>query len=138
VPPNDIKKIVSQIENADIVIGSRTARGADAKISLMRRIVGASFHLFCLPLLPEIKDASCGAKLFKINSAKKIFQMQKLDRFAFDIEILWLAKKLNYKIKEVGIEWREVPDSKVKVSRDAPEMFFSVLGIYKRNFLNLK
>jgi len=69
------------------------------------------------------------------DCAKKIFSLQKIDRFAFDIEVLWLAKKLNFKIKEVGLKWQEIPDSKVKIFKDGSEMFFSVLGLYKRHLL---
>lgn len=136
VLPKEIKKLLPQIGDADIVIGSRTAKDSKIKMSFTRRLVGMCFHAFCYPLLPEIKDASCGAKLFKADAAKKIFSMQKINRFSFDIEILWLAKKLNFKIKEVGIIWQEAPGSKVNLLKDSFEMFFSVLGIYKRNLLD--
>jgi len=89
-----------------------------------------------LPLIPKIKDASCGVKLIKTDVAKKIFERQYIKRFAFDIEILWLAKNMNYHIKEAGVKWDEIPGSKVKVSRDSVEMFFSVLGLYKRAILD--
>lgn len=133
VLPEEIKKLFLQIDDADIVIGSRTAVGANTTLSLKRRFVGICFHLFCLPLIPNIKDASCGAKLFRTNIAQKIFLLQKINRFAFDIEILWLAKKLNFKIKEIGLVWQEIPGSKVRILKDGLEMFVSVLGIYKRH-----
>ncbi|MEK7658532.1 MAG: dolichyl-phosphate beta-glucosyltransferase [Patescibacteria group bacterium] len=136
VAPLEINKLLLQIKNADIVIGSRTAKGAKAKISFMRHIVGICFHIFCWPLLPKIKDASCGAKLFRKDCAKKIFEMQKIERFAFDIEILWLAKNLNLKIKEVGLEWKEIPGSKIKIFHDSLEMAVSVLSLYKRQLFN--
>jgi dolichyl-phosphate beta-glucosyltransferase len=136
VAPEEIYKLFLGINEVDIVIGSRTAPGADAKISLKRRFVGMCFHFLCSPLLPGIKDASCGAKLFKKDAAKKVFRLQKIDRFAFDIEILWLAKKLNYKVKEIGIRWQEVSGSKVSIFKDGLEMFFSVLGLYKRQLLD--
>jgi dolichyl-phosphate beta-glucosyltransferase len=136
VPITELNKLVQATKYADIVIGSRMAKGAQTKMSLKRRIVGICFHLVCLPLLPKIKDASCGAKLFKTSCAKEIFALQKIKRFAFDIEILWLAKKLNYKIKEVGVFWQEIPGSKVRVLQDGAEMFFAVLGLYKNNFSN--
>lgn len=135
VPPPEINKLLLQIKSADIVIGSRTAKGSKAKISFIRNIAGLCFHLLCLPLLPQIRDASCGAKLFESNCAKIIFEGQKINRFAFDIEILWLAKKLNFKIKEVGVIWEEIPGSKVNIFKDGLEMFISVLGIYKRHLL---
>ena len=135
VEPEEINKLLLQTKNADIIIGSRTAVGAKTKISFIRNIVGICFHLLCLPLLPGIKDASCGAKLFEKNCAKKIFSEQKINRFAFDIEILWLAQKLNFKIKEIGVVWQEIPGSKVRVFKDGLEMFISVLSIYKRHLL---
>jgi dolichyl-phosphate beta-glucosyltransferase len=134
VLPEELNKLFCQTAECDIVVGSRMADGAKTNMSFGRRFVGLCFHIFCLPLLPKIKDASCGAKLLKNNVAKKIFELQKLDRFAFDIEILWLAEKLNYKIKEVGVMWTAIPGSKVKILRDAPEMFFSVLKIHFKNF----
>jgi len=136
VLPKEIKKLLLQIDNADIVIGSRIAKDSKTTMSFKRRLVGMCFHIAYYPLLPRIKDASCGAKLFKTEPAKKIFDLQKINRFAFDIEILWLAKKLNFKIKEVGIVWQEIPNSKVKVLKDGAEMFFSVLGLYSRALLS--
>lgn len=136
VAPEEINKLLFYEPEHDIVIGSRTTAGVKAKISFKRRVVGICFHLFCSPLLPNIKDASCGAKLFKRQAAQKIFDQQKINRFAFDIEILWLAKKLNFRIKEVGLAWQETPGSKVKIFRDGWEMFISVLGIYKKHLLS--
>jgi glycosyltransferase involved in cell wall biosynthesis len=136
VLPEEIEKLLSKIDNADIVIGSRTAKDSKTKMSFKRKLVGKCFHIICYPLLPKIKDASCGAKLSKTDVAKKIFELQKIDRFAFDIEILWLAKKLNFKIQEVGIIWQEIPNSKVNIIKDSFEMFFSVLGLYKRALLS--
>jgi dolichyl-phosphate beta-glucosyltransferase len=130
--PDQINKLLKQIDIAEIVIGSRVANGSKTKISLKRKFVGLCFRALCFSLLPNIKDASCGAKIFTKDAAKKIFELQKIKRFAYDIEDLWLAQKLNFKIKEVGIEWEEIPNSKVKVLRDGSEMFFAVLGIYKR------
>jgi len=135
VLPEEINKLFYQVTNADIAIGSRLANGAKTTMSSWRKFVGKCFHVFCYPLIPKIKDASCGAKLFKTNIAKQIFESQKINRFAFDIEILWLAKKQNLKIKEVGIVWQEIPGSKVSILKDSLEMFFSVLSLYKRALL---
>jgi len=135
VLPEELNKLLAQTGNADVIIGSRTAKDSKTEMSLMRRIVGICFHIFCYPLLPNIKDASCGAKLLKTDCAKKIFGLQKINRFAFDIEILWIARKLNLKIKEVGIEWKEISGSKVRIFKDGIEMFISVLSLYKRALL---
>lgn len=131
--PEEIEKLLAEIEKYDIVIGSRVVTGSSAKISLKRKLIGKCFHFLCYPLIPKIKDASCGAKLLKTTVAKKIFQRQKINRFAFDIEILWLARKMNYKIKEVGVAWEEMSESKVNIIKDGLEMFFSIMGLYKKS-----
>jgi len=136
VLPQTLNILFTETKKSDIIIGSRTSFGSKTKMSFFRKFVGFCFHIFCYPLLTNIKDASCGAKLLKKTVAQKIFAEQKIDRFAFDIEMLWLAKKMNFRIKEVGINWREIPGSKVNVLRDAPEMFFSVLGLYKKDILS--
>ena len=76
------------------------------------------------------------SKMIKTDVAKKIFRLQKLNRFAFDIEILWLAKKLKFKNKRsrVGVA-KNSQSLKLKFSADSLEMFFSVAGLYKRQLL---
>ncbi|MBI2482132.1 MAG: glycosyltransferase family 2 protein [Candidatus Vogelbacteria bacterium] len=120
-------------QKSDIVIGSRVGQSDRTVVmSRWRRFVGWCFHTLCAPLLPDIADASCGAKLFSYKAAQTIFSEQKLNRFAFDIEILWLAKKLGYKIAELPVEWFAVPGSKVSIVRDSWEMFWSVINLYWR------
>lgn len=134
--PSEIKRLLKFTDKFDVIIGSRTIEGAYAKVSLLRQFVGFCFHMVCLPIIPGIQDASCGAKLFSKKSAKKIFAEQQIKRFAFDIEILWLAKKFGFQIKEVGLKWQEIPGSKVNVLKDGVEMFFCVMGLYKRKFFD--
>lgn len=136
VLPEELKKLMKNIDGFDIVIGSRIIKGSLTQMSKKRRFVGKCFHLVCFPLIPQIKDASCGAKLLKTDVAKIIFEKQTIKKFAFDIEILWLAKKMNFKVKEVGIVWKEIPGSKVKIFKDSIEMFFAVLSLYKRAIID--
>jgi glycosyltransferase involved in cell wall biosynthesis len=135
-PPEELNKLFFETKNADFVIGSRIINGAETTMSPRRKFIGRCFHFLCMPIIPKIKDASCGVKLIKTSIAKNIFERQYIKRFAFDIEILWLAKKINCQIKEIGVKWDEIPGSKVKVSRDSIEMFFSVLSLYKRAILD--
>lgn len=132
-PIEELTRFIHLMSTADVVIGCRLSElDRQVEISFFRRVVGSCFHFICLPLLPGIKDASCGAKLFKREVAYNIFRQQKLDRFAFDIEILWLARNLGFNVVEVNVEWHAVPGSKVNVYLDSLEMFFSVMGLYKR------
>lgn len=133
----DLQKLVTEAKTNQVVIGSRLAGDHQiVQMSVFRRFVGLVFHWLCAPLLPQIKDASCGAKVFQLEAARAIFMAQKLDRFAFDIEILWLARRLGYSIKEVPVSWQAVLGSKVRVWRDAPEMFWSVMRLYGRHLLS--
>ena len=104
----------------DIVIGSRDIKGAvlDPHQPWIRSIVlGEGFKLFRKIVIGlwEIEDTQCGFKGFKGEIIDNIFSKCKIDLFAFDPEILVIAKKLGYKIKEVPVTWKNDPDSKVKL-----------------------
>ena len=69
-----------------------------------------------------IRDTQCGFKMFSQKAAKEIFERMTFERFSFDIEILAIAKLLNYKIKEVGITWYDDPHSTVSPIKDGLKM----------------
>lgn len=120
---------IDQIENMwiefkngyDIVIGSRDVRGAvlDPPQPFLRNVIlGKGFKLFRKIILGlwNVQDTQCGFKCFTGEAAGKIFPKCKINRFAFDPEILVIAKKLGYKIKETPILWKNDPESKVKLT----------------------
>ena len=105
---------------ADIVIGSREAAGA-RRIGEPpgRWLMGRVFNGFTrLLATPDIKDTQCGFKVFTADSAEVLFPAQTLDGFAFDAEILFLARKRNFATAEVGIDWHYRTESKVRPFRD--------------------
>ncbi len=116
----------------DIVIGSREIEGAvlDPPQSWLRRKKGAAFRLFTniFTGLWKIRDTQCGFKTFTKKAAEDILPRCKIDRFSFDAEILVLAKRLGYKIKEVPITWKNDPESKVKFKNMA-KMGFDLVKI---------
>lgn len=104
-------------EGYEVVIGSRAIKGAilDPPQPWYKRILGRfSNWLIQILLLPGVKDSQCGFKCFSEEAAKKIFPLAKIDRWGFDMEILALAKKLGYKIKEMPIIWKNDLRSAVK------------------------
>ena len=105
-------------EGYDIVIGSRDIKGAilDPPQPWRRRFTGEAFKLVrkIIVGLWEIEDTQCGFKCFTKKAAGKIFPKCKIDRFSFDAEVLLIAKKLKYKIKEIPIVWKNDLASKVK------------------------
>lgn len=109
-PIEEYDKLKSQLDAGfDIVIGSRRSKGADIRIKqpLHRRFLGKSFGLLVQILAVKgIRDTQCGFKLFKQEIAKKVFPLQKINRFSFDVEVLFIAqKKFNAEIKEVPVTW---------------------------------
>lgn len=123
-----------QQKHADIAIGSRVSAQTQSLVTMSwhRRIIGRTYHALCHTLVPGIHDTACGCKLFTQASAKHLFSLQKIDRFAFDVEVLSLALIEGLKIAEVPVQWTAVPESKVRIIRDGLEMFWCVVRLYVR------
>jgi len=114
---------------ADIAIGSRALASADTKVatSIHRRLLGRVFNKCVnLILLPTIADTQCGFKMFTRKAAMFLFRRQRADRFSFDVELLYMAHKADLNIKEVPINWTNVPGSKVNLVHDSLTMFRDV------------
>lgn len=127
-------------EGYDIVIGSRALKESRLEVRqpFYREFMGRTFNCIVRFILGfNIKDTQCGFKLFKNDVAKKIFPMQKIEGWSFDVEILYIALKLNYKIKEVPVRWINSPCSKVNPLKDALRMFMDVCRL-KREYKDLK
>jgi len=106
-------------EGAQVVIGSRDVKGAklDPPQPFYKRILGNMGNLFIQALvLPGIWDTQCGFKAFTAKAAEEIFSQTKVDRWAFDVEALVLAKKMGYEIKEIPVHWVNDLRSRVKLS----------------------
>lgn len=104
----------------DIVIGSREAPGA-RRIGEPRRrwLMGRVFNTMTRILAaPGIADTQCGFKVFHATAAETLFALQTLDGFAFDAEILFLARRRGFEMVEVGIDWHYRSESKVRPIRD--------------------
>lgn len=116
-PINQLEKVIPKLEEGyDIAIGSRSGRkGA----SLIRKIMSVGFMALRTVILRlPYKDTQCGFKAFKKDVAKPIFERMKVfsDKqltkgvsvtAGFDLELLYIARKLNYKVAEVSVDWRE-------------------------------
>jgi len=118
---DQIEKMWSEFEKGfDIVIGSRDIKGAvlDPPQPFLRNVIlGEGFKLYRKFIIGlwKIQDTQCGFKAFSKKAAENIIPKCKINRFAFDPEILVIAKKMRYKIKEIPVYWKNDPESKVKV-----------------------
>lgn len=117
-----IEKMWPEFEKgADIVIGTRNPLDAKRACQAFpqpwwRRVLGDVFNILVQVIcgLWGIWDTQCGFKCFTEKAARDIFPKCKIDRFAFDPEILVIAKKFGYKIKKIPVYWINDPESKVK------------------------
>ncbi|HHE76873.1 MAG TPA: glycosyltransferase family 2 protein [Candidatus Parcubacteria bacterium] len=118
---DQVEKIFPWIKKGfDIVIGSRDIEGAvlDPPQPFYRQFLGKAFRLFFHIVcgLWMVKDSQCGFKAFSGKAAEDILPRCRINRFAFDPEILAIGERLGYKIKEIPVRWRNDIHSKVKLS----------------------
>ncbi len=114
-----------------VAIGSRALDEALVKErqAFFRQAMGKLFNrLVRLVAVPGIRDTQCGFKLFSREAAREIFSRTKVDRFAYDVEALLLARQLGYAIAEVPVLWFNSADSRVTLFRGA-QAYWDVLRI---------
>jgi dolichyl-phosphate beta-glucosyltransferase len=143
-PISEIKKLSvwAKDQNFDIVIASREGIGAE-RIGepFYRHLMGRVFnYLVQFVALPGIQDSQCGFKLFKNKAAKDILsrltiygreakEIKQAYVGAFDVEVLYLARKFNYTIKQVPVTWTHVKTKRINPVRDSIKMAADVLKI---------
>ena len=131
---NEIPKLLAALEGGHhVAIGSRVVRRpgeVEVKTSLHRRAIGRVFALFVnLFVVKGISDTQCGFKMFRHDAAMEIFSRQKLPGFAFDVEILFIARRLLLSIVEIPVNWVAQPGSKVNLVNDSLKMLWDILYI---------
>jgi hypothetical protein len=135
MPVEEIQKFIPpQLQNVDIAIASREASGSVRyNEPYYRHFTGRVFNtLIRLLVLPGLQDTQCGFKCIRAQVARDIFPYQTLTGWAFDVELLFIARRLGYRIVEIPIDWYFNADSKISVVRDSLRMFLDLLRI-RRN-----
>jgi dolichyl-phosphate beta-glucosyltransferase len=119
----------------DVALSSRTAPGAviEVRQPWYRENAGHLFNFFLRKLarLPY-RDTQCGLKMFRAGAAQAIFRHQRLDGFAFDAEVIVLARELGFRLEEAPIHWRHSAGSKVSMLRDSFAMARDLFRIVRR------
>jgi dolichyl-phosphate beta-glucosyltransferase len=120
-----------QIEEIDVAIGSREAAGARRfGEPAYRHLTGRVFSLAVkLLILRGFEDTQCGYTCFRDSVAEDLFSRQRFDGWAFDVEVLYLARKRGYRIREVPIPWYYQTESRIRLVRDSFRMFSDLLRI---------
>jgi glycosyltransferase involved in cell wall biosynthesis len=129
----DLSRFMSLVDplRSPLVIGSREGYGA-RRIGepVYRHLMGRVFNRVVQALaVPGIEDSQCGFKALSQAAAADIFERQRIDGFGFDVEILYLARRLGYPIRVVPLRWEHKENSRVLPVRDTLLMLSDVLRV---------
>ena len=121
--------IMAVIEGYDVAIGSRQYKGAEVKRSFKREAISRGY-IWMLKLLLgfPFTDAQCGFKAASKQLVNDLFPRIEDDEWFFDTELLYLAYRNGYKVKELPVRWIEDTDSRVKITRTA---WLDIKGIFR-------
>ncbi len=131
-PLTEWVKLAERLPTHPVAIGSRAIEQAlvRKKQPFYRQFMGRTFNRFVrLLTVHGIGDTQCGFKLFRGDAARDLFAAAKIDRFAYDVEILYLAQRRGIPIAEVPVVWVNSPESKVSVVRDSSRMLLDLFRI---------
>lgn len=133
-PISEIEKLKPYTGQDQIVIGSRyKGLEAEQKQGILRRAVSRSGNWFIKKITKlDFKDTQCGFKLFHRDAARDIFSRLQTKGWGFDVEVLMLAKQLNYKVSEVPVLWRDAEGSHLRAGRDSIEALLEVIRVARR------
>ncbi|OIP40500.1 MAG: hypothetical protein AUK47_08395 [Deltaproteobacteria bacterium CG2_30_63_29] len=131
-PIEEYFTLAAAMGQADVAIGSRAVKGSnlEKRQPLYRELMGRSFNLAVrAAVMGDFHDTQCGFKLFTAAAARQCFARRRLDGFAFDVEILYIARKLGLSIAEVPVHWQHYEASRVDPIKDSARMLADLLRI---------
>ena len=133
-PIEELAKLERELTRGghQIAFGSRGLKDSETREhqSIFRETAGKIFNLVMRLVtgLPY-RDTQCGFKLFELESCRSLFRKQRLKSYAFDVEILYLARKAGLAAREVGVIWRHRSDSKIHLLRDGLGLLQGLISI---------
>jgi dolichyl-phosphate beta-glucosyltransferase len=129
---DDLSRFMGLVNaHTPVVIGSREGYGA-RRIGepIYRHLMGRVFNRVVQILaVPGIEDTQCGFKALRLEAARAIFERQRIDGFGFDVEVLYLARRLGYAIEVVPLRWEHKENSRVAAVRDTLLMLSDVVRV---------
>jgi dolichyl-phosphate beta-glucosyltransferase len=135
-PIQEVEKLLPWlVQGFDVVIASRDMPDSvlDPPQPWRRRTLAKVFRALRQRLmLPDIRDTQCGFKLFRRAAAQRVFSQETEPGWAFDCEVLGLARLMGCRIKEVGVLWRNDPDTRVRTIPDGWRMLVSLCRIARK------
>lgn len=132
-PIEEAPKLLAALQaGADVAIGSRWLRPElqTQRQSLLRQFYGRLFNLVLRILLGlNFKDTQCGFKAFTRRAAQNIFSRQRIERWGFDPELLYLSRKSGFKVVEVPVAWAHAEGTRISPLRDGMKMIGEILRV---------
>ena len=131
-PMEEAEKLLAALEDHDVAIGSRALDRSLISVhqSPFREYAGMVFNaLVRLVLRLPFVDTQCGFKAFRREACRIVFEQQRIERFGFDPEILYLARHHGLRAVEIPVRWAHSPVTRVNMLRDSVQMFGDVLLI---------
>lgn len=132
-PIEEAPKLLKEIEaGADVAIGSRWVRSElqTNRQSLARQVLGRAFNLLLrIVLRLDFKDTQCGFKAFRQGVARTVFPLQRIERWGFDPEVLFLACRSGFKVVEVPVRWGHDSGTRINPLVDGSRMVAEMLRI---------
>ena len=134
MPVEEVTRFLPPACDCDIAIASRETPGAVRYGEpYYRHLTGRVFNFFIRTLvLPGLQDTQCGFKCFKAAVAEDVFRAQTIMGWSFDVEVLFIARRRGYQVREIAIPWYFNADSRISVLRDSWRMLTDLLAI-RRN-----
>jgi len=130
-PIEDLPSLERRLdEGADLAIGSRGLVDSHVQVHqpLYRELMGKTFNRIIRVLgVRGFRDTQCGFKLIEGTAARRLFAMLRTEGFAFDVELVWLARRAGYRIDEVGVAWSNSLESSVDPIVDSLAMLRDVI-----------
>lgn len=131
-PITEMTKLLEQIDAGfDVVVGSRNHPQSQVSgRSTLRSFLSIGFNLMARSLgIIRVRDSQCGFKAYRCEAAHRVAQLQQTYGFCFDVEHLYIAKRLGYKITEVPVQWSHQDGSTLSLFKDSVIMFMDLLRI---------
>jgi dolichyl-phosphate beta-glucosyltransferase len=137
-PIEEVEKFLNALDSQgyDVAVGSRAAEGAqEANKSLLRHILSGGLRAIVrYGLNIKVSDTQCGFKMYTREAAYCLHNTQTIMGFSFDLEVLYLASKVGYRIKEVPVTWVDAPGSKVDTRKEVQRFVRDIARIKLNDF----
>ena len=132
-PIAEVERLIAALEaGGDVAIGSRALPDSAVRVqqTWWRQAMGRMVnYIVRVVAIPDVRDTQCGFKCFRREAAHRVFTCQRSSRFAFDVELLWIARKLGYRVVEVPVTWVNDPSSRVRPVLDSLRMLLDLVRL---------